>query len=974
MDLTNYTPTAISSVRERFNEARFDPTMLIKTEIETIEEITNNKALLVDATNPAVLILEMAAVLASNCIQENAALLRKQYPSLAVTIEELYYHMSDEDYLNRFASPATGNFTFSIQVSDLISQMVYDTVEKTYKVEFPRDSTITVDGVTFTTLYPIVIRRYSNGVVQISYDPSISNPVSSLKNTIIEPTSRRAANGDEWIFFTIPALQTAISTSYFVIEKTYNFKKSIVYTDDFFHARVFYQNENTAKEWVEILTTHSEQVFDITKPTALLKVLEDTVLVEIPAVYITSGLISGQLRVDLYTTKGELSLNLQNYRQDAFVVELKAIDEERDLSNYTNAMAGVSYYCYSLDVVTGGKSAIDFETLRERVIYNSVGPQVLPITNFQQEASVENNGFQIVKNIDVVTNRVFQATRELPTPKNSKLITPANIGIVTFTSSLEELVAKSSVVGNGARATILSKSLFKSVNGKLSLMDSAEINQLYALNQTAMVDAVNSGSYLYTPFYTVFDASGDEFEIRSYALDQPYAKDLNFVRQNQTLQLFVNTGAYSITKVSDGFILKITTKSGNYYQNLDNGQIGVQLAFNPMGESTYAYINGVLETKGSDGERTFSFKIETNHDLNSEHLLAITNSQVQGITDYTAWVDLTTEFNLIHHTNSLTENFTYDATDLLLGKFLLTPGHVGNSLEKLTLHFGDALKNLWSRSRSFKTDRIYRTHQVDVPLLYEEVVFNADPVTGSAFTIENGEIVYQYLHRVGEPVLDTNGNPVYKYRAGDVLLDESGEPVYDVDLKTGRECDLLVVDARYFFATDTATVSYRKEIESILTDWIVDGLGAISEELLEQTRIYFYPKTTLGLVRVYTPNDAEDYLDAEQVLTVSLYVPKAIYENLAVREKLERSTIEILNTYIGQNRVNVSEIEDYLRVYYADSVSSVRLSGLGGGSNYQVVRLVNPNTKLCIKKELVVQPDKTTLVSDAVVFEWNKMD
>jgi hypothetical protein len=974
MDLTNYTATPVSKLRDRFNEARFDPTMLIKAEIETVEEITNNKAVLVDATNPAVLVLEMAAVLASNCIQEAAALLRKQYPSLANTVEELYYHMSDEDYLNRFASAATGNFTFSIQVSDLISQMVYDPVEKTYKVEFPRDSTITVDGVTFTTLYPIVIRRYSNGVVQISYDPSIVSPVSSLKNTIIELTTRRAANGDEWIFFTIPALQTAITPSYFVIERTYNFRKSIVYTDDFFHARVFYQNTNTAKAWVEILTTHSDQVFDISKPTALLKVLEDTVLVEIPAIYITSGLISGQLRVDLYTTKGELSLNLQNYRQDAFVVDLKAIDEERDLNDYTNAMAGVSYYCYSLDVVSGGKSAVDFETLRERVIYNSVGPQALPITNFQQTASVENNGFQIVKDIDVVTNRVFQATRELPTPKNTKLITPANIGIATFTSSLEELVVKSKVVDNGSRATILSKALFKSTNGKLQLLSESEIGQLYALNQTALVDEVNGGSYLYTPFYTVFDASGDEFGVRSYALDQPYAKDLNFVRQNQTLQLFVNTGSYSITKLSDGFTLKITTKSGNYYQNLDNGQIGVQLAFNPKGESTYAYINGVLEAKGSDGERTFSFKIETNHDLNSEHLLAITNSQVQGITDYTAWIDLTTEFSLIHHTNSLTENFTFDETDLILGKFLLTPGHVGNNLEKLTIHFGDALKNLWSRSRSFKTDRIYKTHQVDVPLFYEEVVFDINPSTGSSFTIENNEIVYHYLHKVGDPVLDANGNQVYKYRVGDVMLDANGDPIYDVDLKTGRECDLLVVDARYYFATDTATVSYRKEIETILTDWIVDGLADIAEELLEQTRVYFYPKTTLGVVRVYTPNDAEDYLNAEQVLTVSLYAPKAIYENLGVREKLESSTIEILSTYIGQSRVNVSEIEDYLRVYYADSVSSVRLSGLGGAANYQVVRLVNPNTKLCIKKELVVQPDKTTLVSDAVVFEWNKMD
>lgn len=971
MDLTNYKPTAISTLKNKFGSARYDPTMLIKAEIETVQEITEGKALLVDATNPMVMLMEMAAVLSANCIQENQVLLRKQYPSLAMNEEDIYLHMSDEDYLNRFASPATGRFVFGLQVQDMMRQMVFDPIEKAYKLIIPRDSTIVVDGVTFTLLYPIVIRRYENGAVQVSYDPSIKNPVFNLKNTIIDYTIRRGASLEDWIFFNLTAEQVQITPQYFVIDKTYNFQKEIILIDQFYYARAFYKNENTLGAWVEVLTTHTDQVFDVTKPTVVFKVLDGSLIVQVPVIYLTTGVLSGELRIDVYTTKGSISLNLQNYRQDAFEVTLKAIDEVRDLNAYTEAMSGVSFYAYSFDTVTGGKNQLDFEALRERVIYNSVGPQNLPITNIQLTAEAENNGFEIVKNVDVLTNRVFLGTRKLPIPSNEKLITPANIGIVTFASKLDDIKDHYNVTHNLERLTIHSKTIWLNQNSQLSLVGKADIDALYAMTQTAMVSKINTSQYFYTPFYYVLDASGEEFEVRAYALDQPYAKDLNFIRQNQTLQLFVNTATYELSKTSSGFILRIVTRSGNYYRQMDNNQVGIQLAFNPKGETTYAYINGEIESVNDEGERVYKFEIKTNHDLDGNNLLCITNSTVQGITEYKAWIDLETTFKLIHHTSSVTQNFIADETDQIVGKFMLVDGTVGNSLEELTLHFGDTLNNLWRRSRSYKTDRIYRTHQVDVPLLYEKDIFDIDPITGSIFTFNNeGDITYLYKHRQGDPVLDEEGIPILKYKAGDVMLDENGDPLFDVNLSTGREFDLLVVDGRYLFANDIATVQYRREIEETLVSWITDDITELQSRLLEQTRIFFYPKTTLGVIQVYTENGGEDYLSAEQAFTISLYVKYAIYNDPEIRETLRNATVRLLDTYIGQQTINMTEIFGELRELYGESVSAFQIQGLGGDRNYQFVRVASEKNKLCLQKQLVIQADKSMIVEDAVTVEF----
>lgn len=119
------------------------------------------------------------------------------------------------------------------------------------------------------------------------------------------------------------------------------------------------------------------------------------------------------------------------------------------------------------------------------MIYNAIGPQEIPITNNQNLAAAENNGFEIVKNVDVLTNRKFLATRKLPTPTSPKLITPANVGVITYADILSNIIDHEHVVANNGRYTILSGAVFKNVNGAISMLRKYEIDGIYGLGQTA---------------------------------------------------------------------------------------------------------------------------------------------------------------------------------------------------------------------------------------------------------------------------------------------------------------------------------------------------------------------------------------------------------------------------------------------------------------------------------------------------------
>lgn len=975
VDTSTFIRTPLSEVKDKLNQAKYDATSLIKVQLETIDHITNGKAAMLDPTHPAVTLLEMSACMAANNQQESVALLRRMYPVLATTEEELYLHMSDTDYINRFATPSRAKITFAVLYSDVMTKMPYSAADKAYKATIPRDSRFTVDNVTFMMPHSVDIRRYETGAIQISYDSSIESPFYDLRGIVITPTIRYSPKQVEWIFFEIDVIQLSYSKTIFPLDKTYLFRRSIPYTHDFYYARVYIANDLSNNEWVEIKTTHTDQVFDSNEPTALLKVLNGELQVEIPVIYFSTGHMSGSLRVDIFTTRGALTIDLARYQESEFTVDLTPLDEARDISEYTSVLADISYYVFGRSASYGGKNSVTLEDLRKRVIYHAVGPQNIPITNVQVEVNGENYGFEIVKEVDVLTNRKFLATRKLPAPKNPKLITPANIGMVTYADLLDNIVNNEHVIRHHERYTIKSNAIFQNNNGRIKLLRQHEVEAIQAMGKVNMVSHVNGNEYFYTPFYYVLDETLPEFDLRAYMLDQPKASDLSFERQNQTAQLYVNTSLYYIEKVAVGYRLVIQTNSGAYYKELQDGMVGVQLAFLPYGESTYAYINGrqIGRTSGSnnqsEGERIFEFIIETNHECNEFDQLAVLNSQVSGITDYKAWISLTTEFLILHYTGDVPQTFIPDETTQILGKFLLDPIMVGNSMEKIVLKFGDALINLWRRNHSYELDTVYQKHEVDIPMVYERDVFDIHP-DGTIFDLVNGEIVYRYLHRVGDPVLDEENRPVYKYRAGDVILDEDQEPIKTSQASTGRELDILVVDGRYIFADDEATVEYRSEIASTLALWITGDIAKIQESLLEQTDIYFYPKTTLGHIKIYIENNEQDFITAEQSFKVALYVKFAIYNDPVIRQALENATISLLDDYIANNTINMTEVRDKLKILYGDSVQAFKISGLGGAMDYEVVSMASNKNKLCLKKVLTIQPDMKMFVRDAVEFEF----
>jgi len=291
----------------------------------------------------------------------------------------------------------------------------------------------------------------------------------------------------------------------------------------------------------------------------------------------------------------------------------------------------------------------------------------------------------------------------------------------------------------------------------------------------------------------------------------------------------------------------------------------------------------------------------------------------------------------------------------------------GINHEKIKIKFGNELSKLWSRSRSVVQGSEYEKHQIDVPLTYENDVFLTDPITGGKFTIdENNNIVYNILHKKGDVVLDSSGSIVYKHRQGDVKLDTNDKPIPINPSSILRQMDLFLIDGVYLLANDVSSKTYRDQITQSVVYWITEELEDMNSRVLEQTKIFFYPKTNLGGVKVLADQSQVINLDASQVFNIQLYVRSSVYKNNELRNFLTRTTIRKLDELLNHPVISISTMITELKAIYGQDVISINMKPFGGNNNINTITMLNDGERCSIGKKLQALPNGDRIVVENV--------
>ena len=952
-----------------------NPKLVISDALDMLERATEGTLDISSAVSPYMHSLETSAVNASALYLEQEAEHRRTYPSLAQTQEDLYRHMSNEDYAGRFSQPAKATFTFMMSLEEVRARAVDVDGTGIRKLTIPRHTQISVANTVFTMQYPIDIRIMPHGGLSVVYDNSKPSPLYALESNVVAYSIRRwAAEGAEQEYLTlqVPIYQLDIESHNYTTNRAQLSEQNYAFSDNFHFARVF--RSLPSGQWQEIRTTHTDQVFDPTVPTAVLKVVGQQLLVRIPQVYQTTGLIDSELRVDIYTTRGPMELTLSDYQVNQYVARWQDLDRH-GADPHAEALTRLSDMAvFSDNSVAGGRRPMLLNELRERVVTNSLGKVNVPITMVNIGSRLADMGYDMVLDIDHITNRQFLATRSLPDPVNATTISGAGCTMMTMTESMENLAKLPTVRDNGERITILPDTLFQNVNGMISIVPKPVIDSLNAMPIDVRARRINEASYLYTPFHYVMDMTNDRFEYRPYYLDSPEILHRNFVWENPTAGIEVAVRNSQISRVAEGYLVTIVVRGGQSWKDLQDSQIFCQLGFYPTNERNRAYQNGTLAGFTASGERIYTFLIGTNYDLDASDSLRVETFQMFDDPVHVYGCPLELDFEVFFAVNQLViEDFRPSSIDEEMGKNILPSDAIGLSQERIRVRLGHALDGLWTASRSVASPYHYRRHLTDVPAVYEQTVYKRDPVSGAIeFTIDpdTNNVEFVILHSKGDPVLNDQGEAVIKYYAGDVMYDIEGNPVIESSRRVLRQIDLFLVDGVYWFANDQGSLDYRAQIPGVIVGWLREDIAQVQGFLLEKTKLFFYPKSTLGNVNVKVMENRTVSINSAQSFMVNFHLSGTAYRDAELRASLTAAAKRVIHEQLQKAVVASSDIIAALREQVSGDAISVSISGLGGATPYEAVTLIDHSARLSIRKKAVAKADGTIGVEDDVAVNF----
>jgi len=927
---------------------KYHPNGILNISLNRLVDYLSGKVEIVDPSNPFTYLLETNCLNTAFAIQEHTLLTRKLYPRLANNEKDLYLHMSDYDYLGIFSEPSYGNVIFNILLNDFEAKAYFDPNTKDKIIQIPRHFRINIDGYYFTLPSAIIIRKTENGIIDVKYENQTFNNIFPVETNFINYDVYSVNQSETYITFSVRLPEIDIESTEIPIEKSKAFRNIVTFNANrkFHFFRAFYRLNN---QWKEMIVTHTEDVYDINTPTCIINVLQDTHEIEyyIPPVYINTNQIQSKVKFIIYTTNGSINVNFSDYKIDAFTSEYNPVFKEEELNDYTAPLNIISKIVFLKEKIVGGKDRITFNELKQNVINNSIGDRALPITNKQLEFSIKQNNFKLIKEIDVITNRIYLLEAIIPEPRTRYTVPTISLDLLEYSSTINDIKTINNVTDINTNITIINEgTLFELRDDLLYALTPIEESNLKALSNTELVNELNVKRYLYLMYTYILDTTNNKTELRPYDLSSPVIDKINFKVFNVTARVGINTISSNIYKINTGYRIDVLCNFKQYNSLINETNIKPYLVFIDANNSKF-FLQGQLYTN-INNQPVYRFDLDTNFYIDAENKINITNFRDINNNTSNIFLSLNTKLSLVYLTDIIDPGYTSQNLTYITDGSYLSVSNVVITEEELTVQFGRYLKYLYSQIHTSTGLNEYQTYASDVPLVYDYNVYDAN----------NNIIHYQ-----GETVLDSLGNIVYKYKAGDIKLDSNGNPITIRTSDLVRYLNLLFIDYRIMVATRNDVVTYRNDIKSYITNLVTVDAVKIQDELLENTIAYVTVPKKLGNILVETSNTIKS-INSSQSFDVTVYLDKNVYNDIDIRSSIYSTIVFRIEEYLNNNFIiKKTEILDILYNDLKEFIVNISIEKFTN-TNEEYIKILNQNTRLSVGKIIQLEIDGYSLLND----------
>lgn len=955
-----------------------DPMACASLCLRALESSSDGEIRIIDPSNPFVYLMETSVVLYTNSLDRQITNLSKQYVANARNWDELYRHMSDKDFEGIFSTPGQAPIMFFLDVEEIIEKAIpVNDGSGDRKLTISRNSQIVTSGVKLTLLYPVDIIVTNFGSITVKYDVTNRNPLQNIPDLII-PTQVRKSNRSSYLYFVLPVMQIEINSTMSSITATQGLKRTIKFNDKFYYLRAFMRNDN--EQWSEIVVKHSPMVLDNERVTLIAKVdqLNQRMTIEIPQVYKNTNKLKDNLRIDVYTTQGEINVPLFNINDSFFKASWQ--DHEAIHPNKFSApMSTFNNYKIASDgYAVGGTNGLTFSQVKDKIINRSTVTEGKPISNHQINQQLKANGFSLSMVLDNLTDREFLATKELTLPT---VVDTTSIGSLTTThvTTISDLIQnKYSSRDNGDQVTILPSALFELIDGKLIMVSDDEMLSLLEQTKTnvdTVVNVINERKFFYCPYFMVHKFGEQQYTVKPYRLDAPKILTKSIENENNLLGYSSNIVSYNIQVDKDyaGYSIYVQVNPSDTLKELPIEDLKLQMRISDENDRYFYWFNGTLVTpidpetnRPADDYYVYRFSLPTEW--------AITDDEEILIGDFKIPFKLTGNADIftIIRKAELGVGFRTEM-DSRINPRLFEDWTVSNSTdyytliqERVNIQLGSHLEYLWRRYRPVVEESQYLYHTEDVPAVWKENEYVKDFWGNPKFDLVDGELVYEIKHRKGSPKLDENGEPIIQYTKGSVRLDADLKPIIlNGEYGIMRHYDVVLLDGKYFFTNHAKTIEYRESVKNELDAWL-DIISTMNGELLERTTLFVHPKVTEGNVRMLLDGGVEAYMPSAQALSITYTVDERVNNNTEITDDIKKATVTTIQKRLSNYQtISLSDLNKDLKDQMGAWIIGVKIEGFLN-DRYETTTVLDSSIALSIPKRLAITTNLDLVVENDI--------
>jgi hypothetical protein len=870
--------------------------------------------------------------------------------------------MSHAEYENIFSMPSTASMIFLVNLKDVRNEGVKNIVNNSIKYAIPERTEVVVDNYTFTLLNDIEVTVYNNKEVfveQITNSKDISvNEIGILESNVIIDDSNV-----EWIIFETLVKQVKINTIEDTVITSTGFSKEFTLEEGnkYHTARIYYKNTLTNNKWVSIESTHSDMLYNRTKPIVKIDYIGNTLNFTIPTTYLNDKMISGNIKIDVYTTRGKVDLSLHQYNIEDFEIALG----DTGKNELTAISPNVTTMARSRVSVNGGKDGKTVNEIREGILYNTAGKHQIPITEYELSEESSISGYNIHKVLDTITNRVYTASKKTPIAPNKNIMSRIDIFNFNARIDLSELLDSSFIINDDDKFIIKSNTVFKVDNGVTKILTKAQVDVLSSLSRLELSKTLTKNKYLVNPFYYIVDKSDNVVNTKVYNLDYPVLANLKINNRLES-NIKVNISSYKIDKVDDGYKLIFKPVSSKYFDNLNKALVKMELMIPVSNDNDLVKFTTTLDPVS----KLFVININSDLHIKNGDRLNITNGNYKSnfkdikLSSKAKLFIYSTDPTVISNTNTLNDSITET------GEVFVQ--------ESLDIVFGEEIKYLWNKISLEYNSRKYKTALSDVPLTYTEDVYEFFKETNSIFKPSQYDnkceayknLDYNVIHKKGDFVYD-NGKQIFKYKAGDVLKDYLGNPIVDKTSGVIRYIDILGINYENVTATNVLYKEYLKQYISDINQWVLIDMERLNSRVLDNTIIQFKPYKTVNDIKVIN-NGKVVYIPSTVSPKVTLYIDRTINVDTELLKEFKTITGNILHNELETKHVSIATLKSKIDKALPINLKCIKISGITK-EELEVFNLKTSTERLSLNKVLTSTPNNDTIVEYDIVIDIAKI-